>query len=137
MGEHNLHILSAEDDLDDQFIIEKALIESGIKAEIDFVTDGEGLIKKLTEYCMVKCPDLVLLDLNMPNINGFQVLKEIKYDDTIRDVPVVVLTTSSNQNHRSLCKMLGADSFITKPDSFDGFVSTIKGIRFGNKRVGP
>ena len=126
--EEFLSILSAEDDLDDHFIIKEGLSKAGVKAEIEFVTDGEALIEKLLEYKDGNRPNIILLDLNMPKMNGHEALKIISSLPEIKDIPVVVLTTSEDQSDIDQCYQLGVNKFITKPASFEELVDIFKGL---------
>ena len=128
MDEHILTILSAEDDIDDQCFIEKAVEKSGIKASINFVSDGKSLLEKLTEQYGDNLPDILLLDLNMPIMDGLEVLKALKKRDDIDDLPIIILTTSSDQKDIDQCYSLGAKSFITKPTSFTGYIEIVKSL---------
>ncbi len=126
MEEHRLNILSAEDDLDDQFLIKKAINKAGIGGGVDFVSDGKSLIERLTKQFGGHLPDILLLDLNLPIMDGLEVLKILREHEDINDLPVIILTTSSEQKDIDRCYSLGAKSFITKPDSFDELVEVAK-----------
>ena len=123
-----LYILSADDDPDDQFIIKQALKELGLNVNIDFVEDGVTFVNKLIDHCMLKCPDLIMLDVNMPKMNGFEALKKVKEHEVTKDVPVVVLTTADMHDFHDQCKKMGADLCLTKPASYSEFVTIIKNI---------
>ena len=136
MEKHIFTILSAEDDLDDQFLIKEAIEEAGIEASVSFVSDGEALIEKLTDQYKGSLPDILLLDLNMPVMDGITVLKVLRERRELDDLPVIILTTSSNQSEIDQCYSLGAKSFITKPSSFKGMVEVVKSFgSFKENRV--
>lgn len=127
-------ILVADDDLDDCQMIKEALQESRLLNEIHFVRDGEELINYLhhkgnyadrEKYPM---PGLILLDLNMPRKDGREALKEIKGDATLRQIPVVVLTTSQAEEDVYRTYNLGVNSFITKPVAFDALVQIMRDL---------
>ena len=128
MEKHRLNILSAEDDLDDQLLIKQAIEESGIRASINFVSDGKSLLEKLTELYGDDLPDILLLDLNMPIIDGLAVLKALRERDDLDDLPIIILTTSSDQKDIDRCYSLGVKSFFTKPSSFTEFVDVFKSL---------
>jgi len=89
---------------------------------VEVVEDGEKALAYLRRehpYQQAACPDLVLLDINMPKKNGFEVLAEMKADPTLKQLPVVMLTTSSSQADIDLAYKSGASGFITKPVGFD------------------
>jgi CheY-like chemotaxis protein len=124
----------ADDDEDDRLIVREALDEAKLANDVRFVVDGEDLMDYLRHdgaYTDAGCaprPDLILLDLNMPRKDGREALREIRSDVGLRQIPVVILTTS--QEERDVKKMydLGANSFIVKPVSFEGLVDTMKSL---------
>jgi CheY-like chemotaxis protein len=121
-------ILVAEDDLDDQLLLQQAFIEAQVPNPMRCVENGEQLLDFLYRrgaYADAPRPGLILLDLNMPRMDGREALREIKSDASLQDIPVVVLTTSSSDEDRSFCHRLGARSFITKPRSFEGLVQVV------------
>ena len=126
MEEHQLNILSAEDDLDDQFLLKKAINKADIGGRIDFVSDGKSLIERLTKQYEGHLPDILLIDLNLPIMDGLEVLKVLRECEGINELPVIILTTSNDQKDIDRCYGLGAKSFITKPDSFDELVEVTK-----------
>lgn len=74
-------------------------------------------------------PGLILLDLNMPGLDGQKTLQYIKADDDLKEIPVIVLTTSGHEDDIEACQRLGADSYIQKPVSFEGLIDGIKGVK--------
>ncbi len=125
-------VLIAEDDEDDRMLTKKALEANGIPLRISFVDNGEELMDYLnrngvyTDPGAYPWPDLILLDLNMPRKNGREALQEIKQDPRFRRVPVVVLTTSKEQEDIVHSYDLGANSYITKPVTFEGLVRVLR-----------
>lgn len=128
----SIRILVAEDDPDDRFLIEDAFLENKISNSIDFVEDGEELMEYL--YRNAQCsdrkgqslPGLILLDLNMPRMDGRQALKLIKADENLKNIPVVVLTTSRADEDVARAYGLGVNSFISKPVTFEGLVEVTR-----------
>jgi CheY-like chemotaxis protein len=124
-------ILLADDDEEDRTLTEEALNESRLANDIRFVTDGEELIDYLfhrgdfTNGNQAPTPGLILLDLNMPKKDGREALAEIKADPRLRQIPVVVLTTSKAEEDIVRSYDLGVNSFITKPVTFDGLVEAM------------
>lgn len=122
-------ILVADDDLDDCQMIKEALQESRLLNEIHFVHDGEELMnylnhqEKYTDQIKYPQPGLILLDLNMPKKDGREALKEIKTNPALRQIPVVVLTTSKAEEDIYRTYNLGVNSFITKPIAFNSLVT--------------
>ncbi|MGI9407213.1 MAG: response regulator [Hyphomicrobiaceae bacterium] len=127
-----LEIVIADDDVDDRMLIEDAFIESRLRNPITFVENGEELMERLN--CTGKFsdrsprnqPGLILLDLNMPRMDGREALSRIKQDPRLRRIPVVVLTTSKAEEDVFKTYDLGVSSFISKPVSFDGLVDVVK-----------
>jgi len=126
-------ILMAEDDEDYQVLIRDASRAAGINIPIVAVNDGEELINYLLypQPGQTKCqlPNLIILDLNMPKVDGRKAIEEIKKNDALRQIPVIVLTTSSSEEDVNQAYAAGANSFITKPDSFSALVEIMKTIR--------
>ena len=125
-------LILAEDDPDDVLLTKEALEECGIFNPLKVVSDGEELLKLLREDTTVSQVNLkrslVLLDLNMPRKDGREALREIKTDPTLKAIPVIVLTTSQQAEDISNSYQLGVNSYITKPVSFEGLVSTMQTI---------
>jgi len=125
-------ILIAEDDEDDRLMAKEALEENRLANEIRFVVDGEDLtdylkcLGKYTEPGSAPRPGLILLDLNMPRKDGREALKEIKADPNLRQIPIIVLTTSKAEEDIYRSYDLGVNSFITKPVSFTALAEVMK-----------
>ena len=130
-------ILIADDDPDDRFLAKEALQESRLSNEIHFVEDGEELMEYLHRsgrYSdgngkIAARPGLILLDLNMPKKDGREALSEIKADPVLRQIPIVVLTTSKSDEDIVRSYDLGVNSFITKPVSFEGLVEVMRTLQ--------
>ncbi len=128
-------ILLADDDEDDRLLASDALRESGEPAELHFVGDGKQLLDYLRAEGEFAAPnaapraDLILLDLNMPRLDGREALRQIKADKTLRRTPVVILTTS--RTHRDVWNSYdeGANSYVAKPVSFEALVEVMKNLR--------
>ncbi len=124
-------VLMADDDAEDCFLASEAFAESGAKAAFLSVSDGIELMKRLTDLShseAKRLPDLILLDLNMPRKDGRQALIEIKAEPAFRHIPIVILTTSEEQKDIELTLKAGAESFITKPATFDEWVRMMKSL---------
>jgi CheY-like chemotaxis protein len=129
----SITILMADDDADDRMLTRDALEESRLGNDLRFVEDGQELMDYLRregEYANTDAPrpGIILLDLNMPRKDGRQALKEIKADPELRRIPVVVLTTSKAEEDVLRTYDLGANSFITKPVTFEGLVEIIRAL---------
>lgn len=121
-------ILVADDDEDDQLFTKEAFEESKLDIDMRFVNDGLELLDYLKQRNKYANPDtcprpaLILLDLNMPKMDGREALREIKHDETLRMIPVVALTTSKAEKDVLKTYELGINSFITKPVTIDDFI---------------
>jgi CheY-like chemotaxis protein len=132
-----LHILLAEDDTDDRFFFTKAVNEIAIDTHLTTVADGEQLMNYLEEH-VKNLPDILFLDLSMPRKSGFECLAEIKENDQLKDLQVVVVSTSfprdKNYEQRIVNILLdiGANEFIRKPGDFEQLKALINGslLRF-------
>lgn len=125
-------ILVCDDDEDDRMLTQKAIEGAHISNTLRFVEDGEELLDYLHqrgryggETGLAPRPGLILLDLNMPRMGGREALKLIKGDSTLSDIPIVVLSTSSNDEDVVRSYQLGVNSFITKPVTFTGLVEAM------------
>lgn len=124
-----LEVLLVEDDADDVLLTREALKDSKVIVSMSVATDGEEALKRLRReapFADAPMPDLILLDLNLPRVNGRDVLKEVKNDPVLKKIPVVVLTTSTADADILKCYDLGANCYITKPVDFEQFQRIIK-----------
>lgn len=132
-------ILLADDDPDDRMLAQEALDESRLANHLYFVKDGEELMDYLYHQGHytghhpdggdpAPRPGLILLDLNMPKKDGREALKEIKADPALRQIPVVILTTSKTQEDIYRSYDLGVNSFVTKPVTFEALVELMKSL---------
>jgi CheY-like chemotaxis protein len=124
-------ILMADDDADDRSLAREALLEGRLVNDLRFVDDGEDLLAYLRregKYAGADAPrpGLVLLDLNMPKMDGRAALKEIKNDPDLRQIPVVALTTSKADEDVHRAYDLGVNSYIVKPVTFEALVDILQ-----------
>ena len=122
-------ILLAEDDPDDRLLLEHAFRVCGNTLPLVFVEDGEELVEYLCRrgrFVGAPRPDLVVLDLNMPRKDGREALAAIKGDPDLRCIPIVVLTTSNMPEDIANAYALGANSFVSKPVTFEGLVAVVR-----------
>jgi CheY-like chemotaxis protein len=124
-------ILMADDDEDDRLLARDALSECGEEADLRFVGDGVQLLDYLRETAdeTTPRPNLILLDLNMPRLDGREALRQIKADPALRRTPIVILTTSHAEEDVWRAYDEGANSYITKPVSYEGLVDVMKNLR--------
>ncbi len=127
-------ILMADDDADDRQMTREAFGESRLANDLRFVTDGEELLDylkrrgKYADPASSPRPGLILLDLNMPKKDGREALREIKADPSLKQIRVVVLTTSKAEEDIYRTYDLSAASYITKPVTFDSLVDVIRAL---------
>lgn len=127
-------VLLAEDDPDDRMLALDAFRQNRLGDSLEFVEDGEELIdflRRKGKYAGLAgspLPALILLDLNMPRMDGREALREIKADPDLRRIPIVVLTTSRQQEDVYRAYDLGVNSFITKPTSFESLVEVVAAL---------
>lgn len=125
-------ILMADDDIDDRMLTKEALEESRVRNNLYFVEDGEELLDylngrgKYADAEQAPRPGLILLDLNMPKKDGREALREIKANPDLRRIPVVIMTTSKAEEDIFRSYDLGANSFITKPVTFERLVDLMR-----------
>ena len=117
----------AEDDLDDQLLIRDALEQNGVRGtDITFVDDGQELLNALNGPGE---PDIILLDLNMPRKDGRKALLEIKNNEALKHIPVIVFTTSSEHEDIRLTYQYGGNTFFTKPSRYEELVEVMALIK--------
>lgn len=122
----------ADDDEDDRLLTQDALAESRVLNELHFVEDGVELLEylerkgKFEDKAVSPRPGLILLDLNMPRMDGREALEAIKGNPNLKGIPVVILTTSKQEEDMVKGYNLGAASYTTKPVTFDGLVDLMK-----------
>ncbi|GAB4527596.1 MAG: response regulator [Anaerolineae bacterium] len=126
-----IEILLVEDNLGDIRLTQEALKDSKLTNNLSVVQDGEqalAFLRREGKYADKPRPDLILLDLNLPRIDGRQVLAEIKDDDDLKRIPVVVLTTSDDEKDVLASYNLHANCFITKPVDLGRFIEIVQRI---------
>lgn len=134
MNSASQRVVWAEDDTADQALFRRAMFKAKVAMSPHFVGDGLELIHYLknegdyTDREQAPRPGLILLDLNMPGIDGRSVLKYLSNDHDLRRIPVVVISTSSEESEIVNSYDLGANSFVTKPDDFEELVNTVRVI---------
>jgi CheY-like chemotaxis protein len=120
-----IRILIAEDDPDDRMLVEDAFNEARLGNEVEFAFDGVDLIEKLAALGPTRLPDLIMLDLNMPRMDGREALRALKESARYRHIPVIILTTSKAEEDVLRSYDTGASSYITKPVSFQGMLDVL------------
>jgi CheY-like chemotaxis protein len=131
MTEIQKNVLIADDDDEDSFLAKEALEATGRKVVFSSVVDGIELMNHLSGCLRDKpeeLPDVILLDLNMPRKHGREALLEIKCEPGLQHIPIVVLTTSKEEEDMIFSIKAGADTFITKPGTFIEWVDLMKSV---------
>ena len=131
MNVEAVEILLVEDSPGDVRLTQEALKDSKLYNNLHVVPDGVeaiAFLRRQGHYANVPRPDLILLDLNLPRMDGRQVLQEIKNDENLKRIPVVVLTTSSNETDIFITYNLHANCYISKPVDFTQFINVVKSI---------
>jgi CheY-like chemotaxis protein len=134
MNQQNMTILLAEDDQDDRYLIGEALDEGNVANQLFIVENGEELLDylmgrgKYIDREAYPLPNLILLDLNMPLMDGREALTAIKEDPALKRIPIIVLTTSQAEEDIQDTYELGITGFITKPMTFSGLVDVMKSV---------
>jgi CheY-like chemotaxis protein len=120
-------VLIIDDDEDDRFFMEQAFKTDSPATQLYLAPDGQQALDLLS--LAQPLPDVVILDLNMPGLNGFEVLERLKQSMQYQHIPVVILTTSDASAHQERCRQLGAIDFITKPVTYSGLSDIAERIR--------
>jgi CheY-like chemotaxis protein len=123
-----IDVLLVEDDPGDVRLIREAFADNKVANHLSVVSDGvEALqfLRREGDFADARSPDLILLDLNLPRKDGREVLAEVKSDETLRRIPVVVLTTSKAEEDVLRSYDLHANAYVTKPVDYDSFISVV------------
>ena len=126
-----IDILLVEDDPGDVLMTREAFEDNKLRNRLSVVSDGVSalaFLRKEGEHADAPTPDLVLLDLNLPKMDGREVLQELKADANLRSIPVVVLTTSEAEEDVVRSYSLHANAYVTKPVDFDRFIEVVRQI---------
>ncbi|MEW6380326.1 MAG: response regulator [bacterium] len=131
-----MNILLVEDDPVHIKLVERAIKKSGFNNQLTVIKDGEAVFNYLfnqnTEISGEEFvyPHLILLDINLPKINGLEILRRIKQSPQLQHIPVVILTTSSNRTDLEKCSEYHANSYVIKPLDYDEFNQKIRSIEY-------
>ena len=118
-------ILYADDDSDDRFFLNESILSNGLNANLVFVSNGQEAISYI-EQTPEPLPSLVILDLNMPKMNGKETLSYLKSHPRYQDIPVIILSTSQNTDEMKACTAQGALSYFVKPVQLAGYDTIVK-----------
>lgn len=126
-----IRVLLVEDNEADAYLTRETLESSKLRVEIAIASDGVEACDYLLRrqpYVDVVLPDLILLDLNLPRLDGRQVLEELQRHETLRTIPVVILTSSDAERDIAQSYELGANCYVTKPVGLDAFQSIVRAV---------
>jgi len=126
---HRAVILMAEDNPDHVFLMREAFTEAKLRVDLHHVESGDqclAFLRRVPPYEDAPRPDLLLLDLHMPRMDGYEVMQEISADPALRSLTVIVLTTSATAADVNRMYALGCKSYLTKPINFDGFAGMVR-----------
>jgi CheY-like chemotaxis protein len=112
---HSIKILVVDDDKEDHMILHEYFCESGIEKNVLFVENGVRAIEYLESAEDAELPRLVVLDLNMPLLNGSQTLLQLKQNTRLKNIPVIIYSTSESENEKRKCLSFGAIDYMVKP----------------------
>ena len=116
-----------DDDVDDLEFVQEALVSNSYKGPVDTATNGQELLDRLVNH-QAK-PDVILLDLNMPLLDGFQALHRIKSNPLLSRIPVIILTASTNKDDEKRCFALGCTSYFRKPNRLEQYADLVIAIK--------
>jgi two-component system response regulator len=126
----NKKILMIDDDAEDRMLMQDMFTEIGVPNVAHYEESGEKAISYLEKLSSVELPSVIVLDLNMPRLNGTQVLRLIKENDKLRNITVIIYSTSVNHIEKEQTLKLGAHSYVIKPSSYD---ECLEKARYFNK----
>jgi FOG: CheY-like receiver len=137
MSQNTVELLLVEDNIHDAELAIRHLTRNNLANNLFHVKDGEealefifGTGRYASREGVMQRPRIVLLDIQMPKVNGIEVLQKLKSDPRTRSIPVVILTSSKEDPDIQRCYDLGANSYIVKPVNFEGFASAIKNLGY-------
>ena len=137
MNLNSIEVLLVEDNINDAELAIRELKKHNLSNNLFHVKDGEEALEFIMatgryegQRDIQSTPKLILLDIQMPKVNGIEVLQQIKANDKLKTVPVVILTSSKEDPDIKKCYALGANSYIVKPVNFMGFAEAIKNLGF-------
>ena len=123
---NTLNVLLIEDDMIEVMKLNRVISKLQLKHKITEANNGEDALKVLEQKDSL--PDIILLDLNMPKINGIEFLTILKNDDILKHIPTIILTTSNNQKDLKACYKIGIAGYVLKPLKYEDYVSKIEKV---------
>ena len=120
------YILLGEDDIDDEELLKEVFIKIDPSFSLEFVNNGRNVITRLHEMEKFGMPCLIVLDYNMPTLNGAEILQELKRLERFNSVPKIIWSTSDSDTYRTICLQLGACDYVIKPSNMQGLTEVAR-----------
>jgi CheY-like chemotaxis protein len=121
-------ILIGEDDIDDKEILEEIFLLIDATLRLTFINDGQKIISYLENCTHENLPGLIILDYNMPHLNGAEILKGIQENEKLKNIPKIIWSTANAERFKNICLQLGACEYLVKPSSFSDLKTMIQGM---------
>lgn len=121
----NLHVLLVDDDSEESYLFNEALEHAHLNIRLSRAIDGNDLMAYLLREAP---PDLVFMDINMPYKDGLEALTEIRNNPKFKNLPLIIYSTTKNENSINACYEKGADLFVIKPDDFDELMHVVEKV---------
>ena len=122
----NKLILIGEDDIDDKEILEEIFLSIDPSIKLTFINDGQKLVSSLENETTKNLPGLIILDYNMPHLNGAEILKCLQENEKVKNIPKIIWSTANAEGFKNICLQLGAYEYLVKPSRFSDLESMIK-----------
>lgn len=122
----NKLILVGEDDIDDEEILEEIFLSIDPSIKLTFINDGQKLVSSLENETTKNLPGLIILDYNMPHLNGAEILKCLQENEKVKNIPKIIWSTANAEGFKNICLQLGAYEYLVKPSRFSDLESMIK-----------
>lgn len=119
-------ILIGEDDIDDKEILEEIFLSIDPSIKLTFINDGQKLVSFLENATPKNLPGLIILDYNMPHLNGAEILKSLQQNEKVKNIPKIIWSTANADGFKNICLQLGACEYLVKPSRFSDLESMIK-----------
>jgi CheY-like chemotaxis protein len=119
-------ILIGEDDIDDKEILEEIFSSLDPSIKLTFINDGQKLVSYLQNTASANMPGLIILDYNMPHLNGSEILKSLQQNERVKDIPKIIWSTANAEGFKNICLQLGACEYLVKPSRYSDLQSMIK-----------
>ena len=126
IGSNYKYILLGEDDIDDEELLREVFVRIDPSYSLEFVNNGKDVINRLRELEKHGMPRLIVLDYNMPTLNGAEILQELKRFNRFDAIPKIIWSTSDSDTYRTICLQLGACDYVIKPSNMHGLTEVAR-----------